>query len=163
MPAITLLPELLVLPRQNRTPFSGFSDQRNHQTYAKQQINSKVACADGRVLAGGLVRLNTSRGPCSRLRDRIDDRPGGFSRGRGYLVETEGVEPPTSECKTDVLPLAPRPRIGWGGIGELNSCIVCHRHAPKPLGQSRHEIVGALPVSRTLFAGVQARCIAGNA
>lgn len=27
------------------------------------------------------------------------------------LVETEGVEPSTSECKTDVFPLAPRPRI----------------------------------------------------
>ena len=69
MPAITLLPEIVGAASQDRTAFSGFSDQRNHQTYASSK----------------------------------------------YLVETEGVEPPTSECKTDVLPLAPRPRIVGAG------------------------------------------------
>ncbi len=79
---------------QNRTAFSGFSDQRNHQTYAS---------SDG----GG----------------------DGGSRTLNFGVQNRCVPASTTSPN------------GWGGIGELNSCIVCHRHAPKPLGQSRHKLL----------------------
>ena len=69
MPAITLLPELLALPRR----------------------------IELRSLA-----FQTS----------VITRP---TQAATALVETEGVEPPTSECKTDVLPLAPRPRMVGAG------------------------------------------------
>src|ERR1035437_2454278 len=29
----------------------------------------------------------------------------------------------------------------WGGIGELTSCFVSHRHAPKPRAQPRHKLL----------------------